>query len=317
MQAFQSCNAPCVSKLHPKYITFEANSCALRVAGQAQSSRPPSCKACTPCTHTSCSAQQQQSSDHHHGPSHQSSSHQPHGSNQPIGTSQEQGPDISLLSPVLQRQWVHAKNAHLGNRVIKRYSNKKVWWQCDQCPDGHPHEWEALVNSRSCGASCPFCTNKRVCQHNSLATKHPDIATEISFRNRGTAHDYTAGSGKDVLWQCKHGHEWIASINERTTQKNGCPECFASRNSSQPKRRHPVLADSQHAMMRYWNSEMNTKEGLNPNNIKCRSRTRCHWVCHCCPKGLPHRWRASPDTLYGGHGCPCCSGHQACVCNSL
>ena len=268
-------------------------------------------------TSTSCRAQQQHSSDQHSSPCHESSSHLLHGSDQHIGTGQHQGPDISLLSPMLQRQWDHAKNAHLGNICIRPYSNRKVWWQCDQCPLGHPHAWEAQIQLRSKGRSCPFCASQRVCQHNSLATKHPDIAAEISARNQGTAHDYTAGSEKNLFWQCKHGHEWTASILRRTKQKTGCPECFASRDSSQPQQQHPVLADSQHAMMQYWDSELNAKEGLDPNKIRCRSNKLCNWVCHCCPKGRPHRWRARPASLYNGCGCPCCSSQKACICNSL
>ncbi|KAL3130448.1 hypothetical protein ABBQ38_008270 [Trebouxia sp. C0009 RCD-2024] len=51
---------------------------------------------------------------------------------------QQEGPDISLLEPMLQRQWDHAANAHLGNTPIKVHSRLKVWWTCDQCPDGPP-----------------------------------------------------------------------------------------------------------------------------------------------------------------------------------
>ena len=186
-----------------------------------------------------------------------------------------------------------------------------------QCSDGLPHAWEATVDLRSRGRSCPFCANRKVCHHNSLATKRPDIAVELIGRNQHTAHDYTAGSGEKVFWRCKHGHEYVASIDSRTTKNRGCPECFAIRQSSQPQQKHPVLADSQHAMMQYWDSELNTKEGLYLNKITCRSSKVCSWICHSCPRGQPHRWQARPATLYAGHGCPCCSGRKACVCNSL
>ena len=32
---------------------------------------------------------------------------------------QQKGPDISLLSPALHKEWDHAANAHLGNIVVK------------------------------------------------------------------------------------------------------------------------------------------------------------------------------------------------------
>ena len=289
----------------------------MQYTGHALSSKAFLCKACRACSSVSCSAQRQFDSDRLHDLGHQSSSCQPSGSDQRTNTDQQQGPDISLLSPVLQRQWDHAKNAHHGLILIKPHARRKVWWECDQCPHGRPHAWEARVSNRSNGTSCPFCTNKKVCQHNSLANKHPDIAVEFSDSNQGTAHDYTAASGEEVFWRCKHGHEYFASIGNRTSNKSGCPDCFAIRQSSQPQQRHPVLADSQHAMMQYWDLELNVQEGLNPSKIKCRSNNLCNWVCKCCPKGQPHRWRASPGTLYKGHSCPCCSGHKACICNSL
>ena len=307
------------SELHSSWVPLwlASSSCVLINAGQAQSSRPPVYIACRLRTSTSCSAQQQHSSDQHHGLSHQSSSHHPHGSKQRAGSSQEQGPDISLLSPVLQRQWDHARNAHLGQMLIKPHSHKKVWWSCVQCPDGHPHAWEARLTDRSHGSSCPFCTSKRVCPHSSLATKHPDIAMEFSGRNQGTAHDYTAVSNEAVFWQCKRGHDYIASINSRTFNNTGCPECFAIRKSSQPQQQHPVLVDSPHPVMHLWDAELNAQEGLDPNKVTCRSHKVCNWICHCCPRGQPHKWRAPAKRVCLGSGCPCCSGRQACICNSL
>ena len=294
-----------------------SSSRVLQRAGHSQSSKPFSREACRQDTSTCCSVQQQHSSGQHHSPSRYGSSHQLQGSDQHTSTDEQQDLDISLLSPALQRQWDHAKNAHLGNILIKPHARRKVWWGCDQCPDGRPHVWEASVWNRSHGTSCPFCANRKVCQHNSLATKHPDIAVRFSDRNQGTPHDYTAGSGKEVFWRCKHGHEYVASFNNRTTNNSGCPKCFASRRSSQPKQKHPVLTNSPSAVMQFWDSEMNTKEGLNPDKIRCRSMKMCHWICQQCPKGRPHRWRARPGTLYNGGSCPCCSGRKACMCNSL
>ncbi|KAL3130319.1 hypothetical protein ABBQ38_008151 [Trebouxia sp. C0009 RCD-2024] len=73
----------------------------------------------------------------------------------------KEGPDISLLEPALQRQWDHTANAHLGEVVIKPYSNHKVWWTCNQCPDGHLHTWSARVANRSSGRDCPQCSGHK------------------------------------------------------------------------------------------------------------------------------------------------------------
>ena len=305
--------------MHTKVTTLRlaSSSCILHRAEHSQSSKPPSRKACRPHTRTWFNVQQQHSSGQHHSTSLRNKSHQPQGSDQHRAIGQQQGPDISLLSPRLQHQWDHARNAHLGNILIKRHSNRKVWWQCGQCPDGHPHVWEARLTDRSRGSSCPFCTSQRVCQHNSLASKHPDVAAEFSDRNQGTAHDFTAGSGEEVVWQCKHGHEYIAAIHQRTSKNSGCPDCFAIRQSSQPQQQHPVLVDSPHPVMHLWDIELNAKEDLDPHTLKCRSTKTCHWVCHCCPKGRPHRWQAPAYRVCLGSGCPCCSSRKVCICNSL
>ena len=123
---------------------------------------------------------------------------------------QQTGPTISRIDPALQQQWDHAANAHLGTLDIKPYSNRKVWWTCDQCPDGHLHSWEASVSSRTRGRGCPQCCGRKVCKHNSLATKAPQVAAQWdSETNDGTPEDLTAQSHQLVGWLCDVcGNDW-------------------------------------------------------------------------------------------------------------
>ena len=238
---------------------------------------------------------------------------------------QQQGPDTSLLNPHLQQQWDHARNAHLGPIAVKPGSHKKYWWSCDQCPDGHPHRWEAAPSARTRdrtlstrrGTGCPFCTSQAVCPHNSLATTAPDVAAEWSDKNEATPHDYTVGSDVSVIWRCRHGHEWNTSIKARTIRGAGCPECFIERMRWGRQKRHPTLSQSKHAMMAMWDLEANTRAGLDPSRLRCNSNKHAHWICSKCPRGQPHKWLARIDKVYRGTGCPRCSRHQACVCNSL
>ncbi len=62
-----------------------------------------------------------------------------------------QGPDTSLLADELQKQWDDRLNMHLGNILIRPDSHRKVWWSCDQCPEGFPHIWEASILNRTFG----------------------------------------------------------------------------------------------------------------------------------------------------------------------
>ena len=86
-------------------------------------------------------------------------------------------PDISLLSLQLQQQWHVDSNMHLGAVKIKPHSRIKAVWHCNECPAGQPHVWTALVSSRTTrSGTCPYCCNRLLCVHNSLATVAPDMA---------------------------------------------------------------------------------------------------------------------------------------------
>ena len=144
-----------------------------------------------------------------------------------------QGPDISQLETRLQLTWDHKKNALLGEIIIKPKFDLKVWWRCDKCPQGHPHEWQARVKQRSTSteADCPYCAEKAVCRHNSLATLAPQLALDWDYAaNKLTPHFHTWMAMKRVGWKCHVcGHEWVVSIYHRVSKKRGCPECFANR----------------------------------------------------------------------------------------
>lgn len=221
-------------------------------------------------------------------------------------TAPQQGPDLSKLSPKLQQQWHHAKNAHLGNVTITPGIGRKVWWRCDQCPEGHPHEFEAspLNLSRAKGKGCPLCAGKAVCHHNSLATKAPAIAAEWSSKNKKTAEYYTVGSSVKGEWQCKQcGHEWNARIHSRTSNKSGCPAC-SSRRRARAYVRRATSTESEPGLMQKWDWEANAAAGLCPSTLSCGSSAKVHWICHNCPKGQPHRWAhlmlSSLSSRHGG-----------------
>ena len=243
-----------------------------------------------------------------------------------LGRNDQAGPDISLLSPLLQSQWDHPSNAHLGNVVIKPHASSKVWWTCSQCPDGHPHKWLAAPDSRSGkkgrkGSGCPFCANQKVCQHNSLHTKAPHLVPEWSEKNERSPHGFTVKSNKKAWWQCTCGCEWEAAIDDRCGIGTRCPDCAAVRRGSKHKR-HPTLTESQHETLQCWDWELNEEAGLDPGKLRCHSFKKAHWLCNRCPRGHPHRWQAPVSRVYtsmlrGTSGCPCCAGLQACKCNSL
>ncbi|DBA90871.1 TPA: hypothetical protein ACH3X2_004241 [Trebouxia sp. C0005] len=140
----------------------------------------------------------------------------------------DKGPNISLLADELQKQWHGKLNLHLGNILIRPGSDRKVWWSCDQCPDGFQHSWEAAVKRRTQGSGCPFCSGTAICQHNTLARKAPEVAL---FWDAKKNHPLTPGqvtifSHIRAHWKCSAClHEWQASVLHKTRARSGCPKC--------------------------------------------------------------------------------------------
>ncbi|KAL3138661.1 hypothetical protein ABBQ32_006419 [Trebouxia sp. C0010 RCD-2024] len=232
----------------------------------------------------------------------------------------QQGPNISLLAPVLQKQWDHTANAALGDIDIKPYSNRKVYWICDQCPDGHAHSWSAPVANRTKGSGCPLCRGRTVCKHNSLATKAPSVAAEWDYEaNSGTPNDVTAQSGQIVYWRCACcGCKWITSPHVRVRkQRSGCPQCAEDARTTRNKQ--PTFAECRHPLLAEWDHQQNKIQGNSPANTTLKSNKQIFWLCTKCPAGQQHSWAAPPHrrARRSKPGCPFCAGQAACKCNSL
>ena len=228
------------------------------------------------------------------------------------------GPDISLLRPELQRQWHPAKNQHLGDRQITASSGLRVWWSCDQCACGLPHEWLATVNDRHrSDTQCPYCTNNSLCRHNSLSTMAPAVAAYWDTAKNGLTPDRVmARSHARRHWLCpKCHHSWQTQIHRKVDNQSGCPKCSSV---SKPWNRQPSLTQSQHPAMLEFDFERNQRAGLDPDKITAGSNRMVHWICTNCPKGQPHLFSAPPRNRIGSNsGCPYCASRQACICNSM
>ena len=57
---------------------------------------------------------------------------------------------------------------------------------------------------------------------NDLATLFPEVGAEADGWEPATV---IAGSNEKLSWKCKEGHRWETSVNHRTSNKSGCPDC--------------------------------------------------------------------------------------------
>lgn len=227
-------------------------------------------------------------------------------------------PDISLLKPEILKQWHHAKNQHLGNILIQPNSSLRVWWICDQCPCGVPHEWQAHVHHRQyMDYQCPSCCNRKLCKHNSLSVMAPCVAVYWdSIRNVQTADEVLAHSHNKGHWMCPGcSWRWEAIIAKKVATNSGCPKC-SKKNMRHTKQ--PTLSDSGHPIMAEFDFKKNQEAGLDPKKLTLGSNKKVHWVCHKCPKGQLHLFESSIAKRFGRkQGCPYCRYQKACICNSF
>lgn len=64
--------------------------------------------------------------------------------------------DLGATHPQLAKEWHPNKNGNLTPKNVTYGSGVKVWWLCSK-----GHEYQATINHRSSGTSCPVCNSGR------------------------------------------------------------------------------------------------------------------------------------------------------------
>lgn len=129
--------------------------------------------------------------------------------------------NLFSLFPLVAKEWHPIKNGVLRVMDIMPHSNKKFWWICEK-----NHEWEAVVSNRIKGVGCPYCAGYFPTIEHNLAFMFPNIVTQWHPTKNGVLKPsgVMPKSIKKVWWICPNGHEWMASIANRT-KGSGCPFC--------------------------------------------------------------------------------------------
>lgn len=203
--------------------------------------------------------------------------------------------DLATTHPVLAEEWDSEKNAPLTPQQVSRGTKKKVWWKCKK-----GHTWQSSILNRAKGRNCPYCSNKMVLPgFNDLQTMYPDIAKEWNIeKNEGSLPSSVyAKSAKKVWWQCCSGHQWMASISNRTTKGSKCPYCMGKIAIDGENDIKTIRPD----LMAEWDWEKNP----DPSTLKLYSDKKVWWVC---PVG--HNYLTSISNRSTGRGCPFCSGNK-------
>lgn len=201
--------------------------------------------------------------------------------------------DLATRFPDIAAQWDKKKNGVLSPDCVAPYSCHKVWWRCK-----HEHSWQAIVQSRSSGNGCPYCSGQAVLAgYNDLASKKTALTGEWDFDKNGalTPEMVTPSSGRVVWWRCILGHSWQTSIAHRH-RGSSCPYCSGRKvlkGFNDIYSTHPHIAAE-------WDFDKNGT--AKPEDFYIGSSMRAWWKCD---KG--HSWNARIRTRMK-YGCPYCAG---------
>ena len=142
---------------------------------------------------------------------------------------------LAIKGKKIAKEWHPTKNGDLTPNDVTIGSYKKVWWQCLK---NKSHEWKTQINWRvNDDLGCPYCSNQKTNDSNSLATLYPDLVKEWHPTKNGivSPKKVNPGSHKKVWWQCLRNptHEWKTQISLRAKLDRNCPFCKLTPQSRQ------------------------------------------------------------------------------------
>lgn len=110
----------------------------------------------------------------------------------------------------------------------------------------------------------------------------------------------TMGSHIKTSWICNQGHNWMASIDNRTKAGSSCPFC----SNKKVLVGYNDLASTNPQVSNEWNYDKNSS--LLPTMVMPGSNKKVWWMC-----SLGHEWQAAVvERAVRGTGCPYCANQK-------
>lgn len=189
---------------------------------------------------------------------------------------------LSITHPEVASEWDPSRNGDVGPDDVTYGAHFRASWQCL-----NGDEWDATVKNRTTGqTSCPYCSGRLASPRRNLAVFYPDVAAEWHPTRNGDLRpeQVPPHSNKKVSWLCTCGHEWKATVVNRTLfPRSGCPACAGKVLGPDNN-----LAAVDPQLAAQWHP---TKNGdLTAQDVFPAEHTDRWWKC---PAG--HEWQASPN----------------------
>lgn len=209
--------------------------------------------------------------------------------------------------PEFIEQWSN-KNEKSASEYT-RGSTTKVWWKC-LAGKGHPDYKSQICKKTIRNQGCPYCSNKKVCNENSLKTRFPSLSKEWSERNEKGPEYYTPGTSQKVWWRCmkNKGHpDYLTSVNKRTYYSRGCPYCASKK---------VCLENSFGINYRILSKEWSKKNKQGAHCYTPGSNQKVWWRC-MKSKHHPDYLASISSRVAKSRGCPYCCNQKVCEENCL
>lgn len=205
---------------------------------------------------------------------------------------------LASRNPSLAKQWHPEKNGDLTPFGVTFKSAKKVWWQCER---NEKHVWEESVANRG---GCPYCSNRRVCNDNCLATITPKVAKLWHpNKNELTPNGVFPFSTQEYWWICDKNkeHEWCESVVNLQKRDGRCPYCPSPSLKRVRINKNYSLGVLYPELAKEWHPEKNTVTAF---EVAPFSNQYATWLCE-----FGHEWSAIIASRAKGNGCPECAKH--------
>ena len=187
--------------------------------------------------------------------------------------------------------------------TIRYVGGDRQRWLCRcSCRREKPVRQDSLLAGTSTNCGCEGGRHKIITPENSLSATHPFLVSEWHPANTLKPTEVTFGLHTRILWRCKRGHEWTATISHRVHGR-GCPQCYRIDHPENQRivrtRGKPTVDITHPHLLEEWHPS-NT---LKPSEVTYASRRNILWVC-----GEGHTWTTSVNSrTLSNSGCPECS----------
>ena len=125
--------------------------------------------------------------------------------------------------PNIILDWDYNKNGSITPDKVSYGSAVKYWFKCNTCG----YEYQTSPKHKCRGTGCKKYHDTRTRKNSPLLKDlYPELAKEYSDENKRLLNEITYGYKQTCIWKCnKCDHEFKTSVNSRTYNKTGCPNC--------------------------------------------------------------------------------------------